>query len=147
MGECHVHAGIDPEDLDAMLLEHPDAELLIHPECGCTTSTLYRHSRGELGDTGVVVASTEGMVRHAVDAPAQTFIVATEVGILHRMEKFAPQKRFVPASRQAVCGYMKMITPEKVATALERMQPRVTVEAGIAARARVAIDRMLAVAA
>jgi quinolinate synthase len=147
MGECHVHAGIDPEDLDAMLLEHPDAELLIHPECGCTTSTLYRHSRGELGDTSVVVASTEGMVRHAVDAPAQTFIVATEVGILHRMEKFAPQKRFVPASRQAVCGYMKMITPEKIALSLERMQPRVTVEAGIAARARVAIDRMLAVAA
>jgi quinolinate synthase len=147
MGECHVHAGIDPEDLDAMLAEHPDAELLIHPECGCTTSTLYRSSRGDLGDTSVVVASTEGMVRHAVEAPAQTFIVATEIGILHRMEKFAPQKRFVPASRQAVCGYMKMITPEKVARALERMEPRVTVDAGVAARARIAIDRMLAVAA
>jgi len=147
MGECHVHAGIDPADLDRMRVRHPDAELLIHPECGCTTSTLYRQSHGDLQGTSVVVASTEGMVRHAADSPASTFIVATEVGILHRMEKFAPQKRFVPASRDAVCKYMKKITPEKVADALERMEPQVTVAPEIAGRARQAIDRMLAVAA
>src|SRR5438105_4230814 len=73
-------------------------------------------------------------------------IVATEVGILHRMERFAPHKRFLPASREAVCRYMKMITPEKIATALERMEPQVSVPPAIADRARVAIERMLAVA-
>jgi quinolinate synthase len=146
MGECHVHAGIDPEALDLMRLEHPDAELLIHPECGCTTSTVYRMSQGDLRGTSTVVTSTEGMVQRAVESPASTFIVATEVGVLHRMARFAPGKRFVPASREAVCQYMKKITPEKIATSLERMAPRVTVEPAIAARARGAIERMLAVA-
>ncbi len=145
MGECHVHAGIDPEHLDAARREHPDAELLIHPECGCTTSTLYRSSSGDLGGTTTVVASTEGMVRRAVESPASTFIVATEVGILHRMEKYAPGKRFLPATPGAVCRFMKMITLPKVAASLETLSPRVTVAPDIAARARRAIDRMLAV--
>jgi quinolinate synthase len=91
------------------------------------------------------VTSTEGMVRRAVESPASTFIVATEVGILHRMEKFAPGKRFLPASRGAVCGFMKKITLPKVAASLETMSPRVTVAPDIAAAARRAIDRMLAV--
>jgi quinolinate synthase len=146
MGECHVHAGIDPEALDLMRGEHPDAELLIHPECGCTTSTVYRMSHGDLRGVSTVVTSTEGMVRRAVESPASTFIVATEVGILHRMERFAPGKRFLPASREAVCQYMKKITPEKIARALETMEPRITVEPRIADRARQAIERMLAVA-
>jgi quinolinate synthase len=145
MGECHVHAGIDPAHLDAMLREHPDAELLIHPECGCTTSTLYRASRGDLRGVPIAVTSTEGMVRRAVESPASTFVVATEVGILHRMRRFAPTKRFVPASADAVCPFMKRITLDKVAAAMERMEPRVTVAPEIAARARMAIDRMLAV--
>jgi quinolinate synthase len=147
MGECHVHAGIDPEHLDAMLREHPDAELLIHPECGCTTSTLYRQSQGDLRGVPTTVASTEGMVRRAQASPASTFIVATEVGIIHRMERFAPEKTFVPASPRAVCGYMKTITPEKVLRSLETLTPRITVDEAVAARARRAIDRMLAVAA
>jgi len=146
MGECHVHAGIDPEALDVMRGEHPDAELLIHPECGCTTSTVYRMSHGDLRGVSTVVTSTEGMVRRAVESPASTFIVATEVGILHRMERFAPGKRFLPASRSAVCQYMKKITPAKIADALERMAPVVSVEPDVADRARIAIDRMLAVA-
>ena len=147
MGECHVHAGIDPEMLDLMRLEHPDAELLIHPECGCTTSTVYRMSHGDLRGTSTVVTSTEGMVRRAVESPAETFIVATEVGVLHRMQRFAPGKTFLPASRAAVCPYMKMITPEKIAASLESLSPRVTVAAPVADRARQAIERMLAVAA
>ncbi len=98
MGECHVHAGIDPAHLDAARREHPDAELLIHPECGCTTSTLYRSSSGDLGGATTVVSSTEGMVQRAATSPASTFIVATEVGIIHRMEKLAPTKRFLPAT-------------------------------------------------
>ncbi len=145
MGECHVHAGIDPAHLDAARRLHPDAELLIHPECGCTTSTLYRSSSGDLPGTTTVVTSTEGMVRRAAESPASTFIVATEVGILHRMEKLAPSKRFLPATPGAICPFMKMITLPKVAAALETLSPRVTVAPDIAARARRAIDRMLAV--
>ncbi len=145
MGECHVHAGIDPEHLDSARRRHPDAELLIHPECGCTTSTLYRSSSGDLPGPTTVVTSTEGMVRRAATSPASTFIVATEVGILHRMEKLAPDKRFLPATPGAVCPYMKMITLPKVEAALETLSPRVTVAPDIAARARRAIDRMLAV--
>jgi quinolinate synthase len=145
MGECHVHAGIDAAHLDAARRRHPDAELLIHPECGCTTSTLYRSSSGDLPGNTTVVSSTEGMVQRAATSPASTFIVATEVGILHRMEKLSPSKRFVPATPGAVCPYMKMITLPKVAAALENLSPRVTVPPDTAARARRAIDRMLAV--
>ena len=145
MGECHVHAGIDPEHLDSMRAAHPDAELLIHPECGCTSSTLYRVSSGDFDGPATIVASTEGMVRRAAASPAATFIVATEVGILHRMEKMAPGKRFLAAREDAVCQYMKRITPEKVALALEQMAPRITVDATVARRARTAIDRMLAI--
>lgn len=145
MGECHVHAGIAPERLQAMRARHPDAELLVHPECGCSSSTLYRVSAGDIEAPAAVVTSTEGMVRRAASSPATTFIVATEVGILHRMRQAAPDKRFVPASEDAVCRYMKLITLEKIAIALERMEPRVTVDPGVATRARRAIERMMAI--
>jgi len=147
MGECHVHAGIEPDHLDEMRSAHPDAELLIHPECGCTSSTLYRMSSDDYSVPATVVASTEGMVRRAASSPASTFIVATEVGILHRLELMAPGKRFIPATGDAVCGYMKRITPEKVARALERMEPRITVDPAVALRARKAIDRMVSITA
>ncbi len=147
MGECHVHAGIEPAHLQRMRSEHPGAELLVHPECGCTSSTLYRMSTGDVSGPATVVTSTEGMVRRAAQSPAETFIVATEVGIIHRMQQLAPAKTFLPASEDAVCRYMKMITPEKVMVALERMEPRVTVEPGVAQRARRAIDRMMAISA
>ncbi|MCA1683055.1 MAG: quinolinate synthase NadA [Actinobacteria bacterium] len=145
MGECHVHAGIEPAHLDGLRAEHPGAELLIHPECGCTSSTLYRMSSGDFNGTATVVTSTEGMVRRAVESPASTFVVATETGIIHRMERLAPGKRFLPASPDAVCPFMKRITLEKVVGCLERMEPRVTVAPDVAARARAAIDRMLSV--
>ena len=144
MGECHVHAGIDADGLAARRRANPDAELLIHPECGCTTSTLYRMSSGDLSGPATVVTSTEGMVRRAMTSPAKAFIVATEVGIMHRMAQQAPGKRFIAASDDAVCHFMKRITLHKVLMSLERMSPRVTVEPGIAIRARRAIDRMLA---
>ncbi len=145
MGECHVHAGIHPERLDVMRRDNPDAELLIHPECGCTSSTLYRMSSGDLRGPATVVTSTEGMVRRAAASPSSTFIVATEVGIIHRMELEFPGKRFLAASEAAVCPYMKKITLEKVALSLERMAPRVVVDPIVAAQARGAIDRMLAI--
>jgi quinolinate synthase len=145
MGECHVHAGIDSDGLEAALARHPDAELLVHPECGCTSATLYRVGHGDLGAASCVVASTEGMVRRATQSPARTFIVATEIGILHRMRQQAPGKRFLPASEDAVCPYMKKITVAKIAAALERMAPRVTVPAEVAERARLALERMVAI--
>ena len=147
MGECHVHAGIDPRDLDEQRRLHGDAELLIHPECGCTSSMLYRMSSGDVSGPATVVASTEGMVRRAATSGATSFIVATEVGILHRMQQLAPDKRFYPASEAAICRYMKLITLEKVVRSLEEMAPRVVVDHEIAARARRAIERMLAVSA
>jgi quinolinate synthase len=147
MGECHVHAGIGPDDLEAARRRHPDAELLLHPECGCTSATLYRLSHGDLRGPSCVVASTEGMVRRAVESPATTFIVATEVGIIHRMNLLAPSKRFLPASEDAVCPYMKKITLERVAACLERMEPRITVPQPVADQARRALDRMVAITA
>ncbi len=147
MGECHVHAGIDPAALETTRKQHPDAELLIHPECGCTSSTLYRMSQGDLPGTTAVVTSTEGMVRHAAASSKKEFIVATEVGILHRLEKFAPGKTFIPAAAEAICPYMKRITVAKIARSLETMSPRITVDPEIAAKARAAIDRMVAITA
>jgi len=147
MGECHVHAGIGDADLEATRRRHPDAELLVHPECGCASSTLYRLGRGDLGANSCVVTSTEGMVKRAQASPASTFIVATEVGIIHRMEKLAPAKTFLPASEHAICPYMKTITLPKIAAALEAMAPRISVDADIAARARAALNRMVAIAA
>jgi quinolinate synthase len=147
MGECHVHAGIDAAHLTAERRAHPGAELLVHPECGCTSSTLYRMSSGDIDGPATVVTSTEGMVRRAAESPATSFIVATEVGILHRMRQLAPSKQFIAASEAAICPYMKRITPEKVLRSLETMSPRITVPEDVAARARTAIDRMLGVAA
>ena len=147
MGECHVHAGIEPAQLLQQRRAHPGAELLVHPECGCTSATLYRLTTGDLDGPATVVTSTEGMVRHAASSPHDEFIVATEVGILHRMQQLAPSKRFIAASEHAICPYMKRITLEKVARSLQTLQPRITVEASIAARARRALDRMLEVSA
>jgi quinolinate synthase len=103
-------------------------------------------SSGDIAGPATVVTSTEGMVRRAAASPASTFIVATEVGILHRMREQSPGKRFLAASEAAVCPYMKKITLEKVARSLELMGPRVTVDPAIAAQAKGAIDRMLAIA-
>jgi quinolinate synthase len=145
MGECHVHAGIRPSHIEAMRQEHPEAELLIHPECGCTTSFLYYDAAGDLqGKTAM--HSTESMVTHAARSPKREFIVATETGILHRLQKEVPDKTFYPASSEAVCSFMKKITLEKVLTSLEQDIYEVKVPPEVAARARGAIQRMLELA-
>ena len=118
MGECHFHAGIDVAALQAARDAHPGADVLVHPECGCASRLLYRMDDGDLAPAGIHVASTEGMVRLAQELPAQTFIVATETGIIHRMRQVAPTKRFVPADRAAECAYMKTITLIDVRDAL-----------------------------
>src|SRR3954469_24845439 len=103
MGECHVHAGIDPEDIRLKRAQHPGAEFLIPPECGCSTSVLEAMSAGEVDPEGVQILSTEGMIRRPAISPADEFIVATEVGILHRLRRENPAKRFFAANERAVC--------------------------------------------
>src|SRR6478672_2553580 len=145
MGECHVHAGIDPEDIRLKRAQHPGAEFLIHPECGCSTSVLEAMSAGEVDPEGVQILSTEGMIKRPALSEADEFIVATEVGILHRLRRENPSKRFFAANEMASCAYMKVTTLPKVKRALEQMQHRITVPAPIASRARRAIERMIAI--
>ena len=147
MGECHVHAGIDTEDLDRQRAAHPGAELLIHPECGCATSMVDAVSAGAIDPTDVQILSTEGMIRRPATSPADAFIVATEVGILHRLRRENPTKTFYAANERAVCAYMKVTTLPKVAMALELLQHEITVAPDVAARARRAIERMVAIGA
>ena len=145
MGECHVHAGIDPEDIRLRRAEHPGAEFLIHPECGCSTSVLEAMSAGDVDPEGVQILSTEGMIKRPALSDAEEFIVATEVGILHRLRRENPSKRFFAANERASCAYMKVTTLPKVKRALERLEHRITVPAQIADRARLAIERMIAI--
>ena len=145
MGECHVHAGISPDDIRQRRAEHPGAEFLIHPECGCSTSVLEAMSAGDVDPEGVQILSTEGMIRRPAISDADDFIVATEVGILHRLRRENPAKRFFAANEKASCAYMKVTTLPKVKRALEHMQHRITVPTDVANRARRAIERMIAI--
>ncbi|HEX6965141.1 MAG TPA: quinolinate synthase NadA [Gemmatimonadaceae bacterium] len=145
MGECHVHAGISPDNVRRQRAVHPEAEFLIHPECGCSTSVLEAMSAGDIDAEGVQILSTEGMMRRPAVSNADEFIVATEVGILHRLQKENPAKRFYAANERASCMYMKMTTLPKVLHALEALEHRITVPPETASRARLAIERMLAI--
>ena len=145
MGECHVHAGIDPEHIARTRAAYPGAEFLIHPECGCATSVVEAMSAGDVDPAGAHILSTEGMIRRPAQSEADTFIVATEIGILHRLRRENPSKSFVAANDTAQCAYMKVTTLPKVLRALENMQHRITVPPDIAARARTAIERMVAI--
>lgn len=142
-GECHVHAGIRPERVEAMQERYPQAEFMVHPECGCVTSYMHFLACGRVSDRNTYILSTEGMIQHARQSQASQFVVATEVGVLHRMRKANPEKEFIPISETAVCSYMKMTTLDKVYRALQTLQYPVTVPADIAARARRAIERMM----
>lgn len=145
LGECHVHAGIDPENIRLQRQLHPEAEFLVHPECGCSTSVLEAISAGDVDANGVQILSTEGMIKRPALSNADEFIVATEVGILHRLRRENPSKRFFAANDRASCAYMKVTTLPKVRTALERLEHQITVPANIASRARRAIERMVAI--
>jgi quinolinate synthase len=145
MGECHVHAGIDPENIRLQRRHHPDAEFLIHPECGCSTSVIEAMSAGDIDADGVQILSTEGMIKRPRESAANEFIVATEVGILHRLRRENPSKRFFAANERASCAYMKVTTLPKVLRSLENLQYHITVPADVAARARGAIERMIAI--
>ena len=143
MGECHVHKGINAKTVNAKRAEYPDAEVLVHPECGCAGQLIYEAGLGDVAKNGLHICSTEGMIRLTRQRPAPRFIVATEVGILHRMRQMAPEKEFIPADSAAVCAYMKTITLEGVRDALIEDQYVITVPEDIARRARLALDRMI----
>jgi len=142
-GECHVHAGITPEDITKKLDSMKDTEFVIHPECGCTTPMMYDVADGSFDDKKVSILSTDGMLKYVSKSKSKNFVVATETGILYRMRKDNPTKTFIPASDKAECQYMKMITLEKVYDALVNDQHVVTVPKEIADKARLAINRML----
>ncbi len=144
-GECHVHAQIRLEDIDRLRTQYPDAEFLIHPECGCSTSCMYYAADGILDRSKTFILSTGGMVRRSKESPAQEFIVATETGLIYRLKKENPQKDFIPANPEAVCEFMKKITFEKVYRSLRDEVFEVRVPEEIAKRARQAIERMVAI--
>jgi quinolinate synthase len=144
-GECHVHAGIRPGDIADVRADHPEAEFLIHPECGCTTQVMEYVAAGDVDPERTHMLSTGGMLQFAQASEATEFIVATETGMLHPLEEENPGKTFIPANRAAVCQYMKMITLPKLRDALRDMAPQVKVDPALAERARVPIERMVAI--
>ncbi|GAC1434514.1 MAG: quinolinate synthase NadA [Solirubrobacteraceae bacterium] len=145
-GECHVHAGIRPSDIAATRAAHPDADFLIHPECGCSTSVMEYVAAGDVAADGVHMLSTGGMLSYAERAaPGGTAIVATEIGMLHPLRLAAPETDFIPANAEASCRYMKMITLPKLRDALRDGSGEVRVAPQTAAAARIAIERMVAI--
>jgi quinolinate synthase len=171
-GECHVHAGIRPADIAATRAAHPGADFLIHPECGCTTSIMEYVAAGDVSAEGVHMLSTGGMLKYAESAEhharkhlqgrgaqadandkarradagqaRREAVVATEIGMLYPLQMAAPDVEFIPANAEASCKYMKMITLPKLRDALRDMQFEVRVPQDIAVKARLPIDRMVA---
>jgi len=144
-GECHVHAGIKPLDIVRTREEHPNAEFLIHPECGCSTQAMEYVAAGDIDPEGVHMLSTSGMQRHVEARPDGEFIVATENGMLYPLQQAAPRANLIEANRMATCKYMKMITLPKLRDSLREMKFEVSVPPAIAERARVPIERMVAI--
>jgi quinolinate synthase len=145
-GECHVHAGIRSEDINSMLKNYKNAEFLIHPECSCTSSTLYHLSKGDINKDSKIL-STEGMMREVKTSTNNQFIIATETGMLYRMKMENPQKEFIPIKNDATCKYMKKITVEKVYNSLLNEVFEVKVPPETASKAKIPIERMLAITA
>ena len=149
-GECHVHAGIRPSDINAAREAHPDADFLIHPECGCSTPLLEYVSAGDIDAEGVRMLSTGGMLdyahEHAGASTPRTAIVATETGMLHGLREAAPDMDFIAANEAASCRYMKMITLPKLRAALAgEGGSEVRVAPAVADLARIPIERMVAI--
>jgi quinolinate synthase len=143
MAECHVHAGIGAQEMRAKAEANPDAELLIHPECGCSTAAMYLLSEGELPADRTKILSTGGMVRESKVSSAKKFLVATETGILHQLRKGNPDAEFEAINEYAVCQYMKTITPAKLLRSLQDGVFEVKVPEDIRVRAYRAVERMV----
>ena len=145
LGECHVHAGISPAELRRKAAADPQAELYVHPECGCGTAALWQAGAGDLPAERTKVLSTGGMLAAARSTRARAVLVATETGMLHQLRKANPAVRWEPVNPDAVCRYMKMITPQALERCLRDGVTEVRVDPGVAARARRAVEAMLAV--
>ncbi|MCU1398612.1 MAG: nadA [Acidimicrobiales bacterium] len=145
LGECHVHAGINGAELKARVMAEPDAELFIHPECGCATSALYLAGAGVVPPERTKILSTAGMVEAARATTSRKVLVATETGMIHQLNKANPLVIFEPVNRAAICKYMKMITPDKLLRSLRDGTDEVTVPIEIAERARLSVERMIAI--
>jgi quinolinate synthase len=145
LGECHVHAGINGADLKARVEAEPDAELFIHPECGCATSALYLAGAGVVPEGRTKILSTSGMITAAHDTTARKVLVATETGMLHQLRGVNETTIFEPVNPAAVCKYMKMITPAKLLRSLRDGTDVVDVPPDIADRARQSVERMIAI--
>jgi quinolinate synthase len=144
-GECHVHAGIRPDDIRAQREAHPGAEFLVHPECGCVTQVMEYVAAGEVEEEGVHMLSTGQMLDYVRGKPDGEFIVATENGMLHPLHQAAPSANLIEANRMAYCKYMKMITLPKLRDSLREMKFEVEVPPEIAQRARIPIERMVSI--
>ena len=144
-GECHVHAGIRPEDITRTRAENPEAEFLIHPECGCSTQAMEYIASGDIDPEGVHMLSTSGMIDYVKEKPEGSFIVATENGMLYPMQQAAPKANLIEANRMAYCKYMKMITLPKVRDSLRDLKVEVKVDEALAERARLPIERMVSI--
>ncbi len=142
-GECHVHAGINGAELAARAAEDPDADLFIHPECGCATSALYLAGEGAVAPERVKILSTGDMVHEARDTRAKSVLVATEIGMIHQLRKAAPDIDFRAVNDRASCRYMKMITPAALLRCLREGLDEVHVDVETAARARASVQRMI----
>jgi quinolinate synthase len=143
MGACHVHDSIRPYHVEQQRRVHPDAAVVIHPECGCTSACMRQMSRENTPAEMMQFRSTQGMVQFVRDTPQRVVIMATEVGNIYPLSKAAPDKTIVPANREAVCAFMKQNTLRKVYQSLHDGIYEITVDADLAARARVPIERML----
>lgn len=133
-GYCPTHIKILPEDILRERALHPQAEVMVHPECIPAVTALADQ-----------VLSTGGMCKYAKETRAQELIIGTEIGLLHRFRKENPDKKFYPASELAICPNMKCINLEKVLWALQDMKYEVKIEESIRIRAKSAVDRMLAI--
>jgi quinolinate synthase len=144
-GECHVHAGISPQALRDMAAARPEAELYVHPECGCGTSALWQTGTGDLPMSRTRILSTGGMLTAARSTSASAVLVATETGMLHQLRKANPAVSWEPVNPHATCHYMKMITAPALEQCLVTGQTEVHVDAAVADRARRAVEAMIAV--
>lgn len=145
LGECHVHAAISPTHLRDSVAADPDAELYVHPECGCSTSALWMASTGQVPAERTHILSTGGMLDEARRTTAERVLVATEVGMLHQLRQANTRTVFEAVNPRAACPYMKMSTPSKLLRSLREGVDEVHVDPAIAGRARRAVERMVAI--
>ncbi len=141
-GECHVHARVRPEDILSKMKAQPDADFLIHPECGCVSNCMHLVANGDIPAEKTHILSTGGMMKYTKISKKSDFIVATETGIIHQLKKQNPKKNFAPLRSDMVCQFMKIITLPKLLNSLINLEFEVKVPKEIAEKARVPIERM-----